>query len=383
MSDYDPSLRRDTPLARKLTARIRADGPLTMHEYMNACLNDPDYGYYRTQKAIGREGDFVTAPEISQVFGELIGLWCAVVWQQMGSPNRVNLVELGAGRGTLMADALRATKVLPAFRAAVSVHILDRNPALIEQQKATLAASGVPIAWYASMQDLPRNVPAIWIANEFLDTVPANQFERYGDTWSSRTVGLDSNGRLALLPQPSGWFLLHAADLPEHPVARAWRNGDIYESQSWDMPFIGDLLASAGSTPFAALFIDYGYAETDGTDTLQAVRAHRFEHILTSPGEADLSCHVNFAAFAHAIRDPVSPGADLAVDGPVTQAEFLGSLGIAERTSRLMASNATMANTLEMATARLMAPQGMGTRFKAMGVRSAGLPEMPGFAQLK
>lgn len=379
MPDYDPNLRRDTPLALKLAERIRTHGPLTMHEYMDACLNDPEHGYYRTRSAIGRDGDFITAPEIGQVFGELIGLWCAVVWQQMGSPARVELVELGAGRGTLLADALRATKVLPAFRDAVSVHILDRNPALIDQQKAALAASGVDIAWHASMRDLPRNVPAIWITNEFLDTVPVNQYERRGDAWISRTVALDADGRLALLPQPSDWHLFRAGDLPAYPVARTWRDGDICESQSWDTAFVGNLFACAGSAPFAALFIDYGYTEAQGADTLQAVRAHRFEHILTSPGEADLSCHVDFASFAHAIREPIGTGSELAVDGPVTQSEFLGRLGITERTSRLMAANPAKANALETATARLMAPQGMGTRFKAMGVRSTTLDQLPGF----
>ncbi len=382
MMDYDPTLRRDTPLAHKLADHIRADGALTMHEYMDACLGDPEHGYYRTNIAIGRDGDFITAPEIGQVFGELIGLWCAVVWQQMGSPSRVALVELGAGRGTLLTDALRAAKVLPAFRDAVSVHILDRNPALIGQQKAALASSGVAAEWHAAMRDLPRDVPAIWIANEFLDTVPANQYERRGDGWISRTVGLDADGRLALLPQPPDWHTFRAGDLPAHPVARTWRDGDIYESQSWDTSFVGNLFACAGTAPFAALFVDYGYVEPDGTDTLQAVRAHKFEHILTSPGEADLSCHVDFASFSDAIREPIGSGAALAVDGPVTQAEFLGRLGIVERTSRLMAANPAKANALEMATARLMAPQGMGTRFKVIGVRSAGLAELPGFANL-
>jgi NADH dehydrogenase [ubiquinone] 1 alpha subcomplex assembly factor 7 len=340
---YDAGLRRDTPLARKLIARIRTEGPITVAAYMDACLNDAEHGYYRHQRAIGRDGDFITAPEVSQVFGELIGLWCAVVWQQMGSPARVNVIELGAGRGTLLADALRAVHIMPAFRKALTVQIVDANPALVAQQQATLAACGVPVAWHGTLDNLPSDAPSIWIANEFLDTLPVEQRLANG----VRRVGLDADGRLAFVD----------ADAPV-----------IGETQ--DFGTIAAALASQTQRPLAALFIDYGYVGAAHADTLQAVRGHAFEHALASPGEADLSVHVAFDAFAAAVG--------LATDGPTTQAEFLGRLGIMERASKLMSANPAKANALEMGVARLMQPAGMGTRFLALGVRSPGLPPLPG-----
>lgn len=345
---YDPDLRRDTPLARKLIERIRASGPITVSDYMDACLNDSEHGYYRTRAAIGRDGDFITAPEISQVFGELIGLWCVVVWQQMGSPARLNLIELGAGRGTLLADALRAVRLLPSFRAALSVHILEANPTLTAQQKSALAACDVPIAWYGTLDALPADAPSIWIANEFLDTLPVAQRIITADgVEHSRQVGLDANGQLTFL-DPSGTTLREVQNYA--PIAAALR--------------------ARAHCPLAALFIDYGYAGGASADTLQAVRNHAFEQVLTSPGEADLSCHVAFDGFAAATHLPT--------DGPTTQSEFLGQLGIMERASKLMAANPAHANALEMGIARLMAPGGMGTRFLALGVRSEGLPPLPG-----
>ena len=346
---YDPALRRDTTLARKLIACMRASGPITVADYMDACLNDPEHGYYRTREAIGRRGDFITAPEISQVFGELIGLWCAVVWQQMGAPARVNLIELGGGRGTLLADALRAVRLLPAFRAALSVHILDANPVLITQQKVALAGSSVPVTWHTSLDALPSEAPSIWIANEFLDTLPVAQNVAAPDgTNVPRRVGLDAAGQLAFLDPPSA---------------------TVQETQNVSALAMA-LRGRAQNALLAALFIDYGFTGAACADTLQAVRNHAFEHALTSPGEADLSCHVAFDAFAAATGLPC--------DGPTSQAEFLGCLGIMERASKLMAANPDKANALEMGVARLMAPGGMGTRFLALGVRSSGLPPLPG-----
>jgi NADH dehydrogenase [ubiquinone] 1 alpha subcomplex assembly factor 7 len=356
----DPDLRRDTPLARVLTERILTSGPITTAAYMDACLNDPEHGYYRTQTAIGGAGDFITAPEISQIFGELIGLWGATVWQLMGSPARCALVELGGGRGTLLADALRAARVLPAFRAALSVSILDQNPVLIEAQRAVLAASGVPVTWHARFEALPTGLPTIVIANEFLDTMPVRQtVSGANGNLRERRIGVDASGSLTF-----------AGD--DASVATG-----IAETQDF-APLIAALEDRAATAPLAALFVDYGFRGPATTDTLQAVRSHAFEHILTSPGEADLSCHVAFDAFA---VDATCNGA-LKVDGPISQSEFLGRLGIVERASRLMAANPAKANVLEHGVARLMAPHGMGTRFLAMGLRSAGLPALPGLDEV-
>jgi SAM-dependent MidA family methyltransferase len=350
MSDapYDPALRRDTPMARKLIARITASGPLTVAQYMDLCLNDAEHGYYRTQRVLGRTGDFITAPEITQVFGELIGLWVAVAWQQMGSPSRVNLIELGAGRGTLLADALRAARLVPGFRDAVAVHILDRNPALIAAQQATLAQSGVPIFWHMTLDALPADAAGIWIGNEFLDTLPVAQQTAAG----ARQVGVDADGQLQFVG-----------------------SDDVVVGETQDVSALFSAITARAAMPLAALFLDYGFAGAATADTLQAVRAHRYEHVLTAPGEADLSCHVAFDAVAAA-----AGAAGFAVDGPTTQAEFLGRLGIMERASRLMAANPAKANAIEIGVARLMQPSGMGTRFLALAIRSPALPPLPGLS---
>ena len=374
MPPYDPDIRRDTPLARKLIAQIRAHGPMGMDRYVDACLNDPEFGYYRTRVAIGRAGDFITAPEISQVFGELVGLWCAVVWQQMGMPARFNLVELGAGRGTLLMDAFRAGRVVPGFRAAASVHIVDVNPVLIEMQRATLAEIGVTATWHAMIDTVPNDAPSIWVANEFLDTLPVQQLERRAGCWVQRAVGLDERGRLGLVSA--------AADQSLPPITRSdWSDGDVHEHQPLMAGMLDAMSDRAQTTPLAALLIDYGYTAVGNRDTLQAVRDHKPEDVLTSPGEADLSCHVDFERFAFLAALVTNSRLALGVDGPVTQAAFLGELGIMERASRLMATNPARANALEMGVARLMAPNGMGTQFKAIGIRSAQLPALPGLVR--
>jgi len=366
--NYDPEARRDTPLALKLKQSIASGGPLSVEGFMHACLYDPDHGYYVKRPAIGAAGDFITGPEISQVFGELIGLWSAVVWQQMGSPARVRLVELGPGRGTLMADALRATRVVPAFHAAIDVELIETNTVLVGLQRQVLGEAGVPIEWtdrFDPRQTAPK--PSIVIGNEFLDTIPVGQHILAGDGWRERHVTFDAAGRLAFDIGP----LCHRAnaevETPTMPSA-------IRESRL--QPEIIEAIASlTRQVPVATLLIDYGHLAPAFGDTLQAVRDHRFEHPLTSPGEADLTAQVDFHDIGAHAR---SRG--LAVDGPVTQAEFLGAIGIAERASRLMSANPREANGLELGVARLMSPTGMGNRFKAIGLRSPSLPLLPGFS---
>lgn len=374
---YDPDERRDTPLARKLKERIRSTGPITVADYMQACLHDPEHGYYRKRAAIGAAGDFITAPEISQVFGELVGLWCAVVWQSMGSPQRFNLVELGPGRGTLMRDALRATRIVPGFRNALSVRLIESNEAFRAMQQAALAGDGVPIAWFpeATYLSAPPDAPTIAIANEFLDAFPTAHLVPRSDGWHVRGVALDVAERLIFVEDGAVAFPRSDNDgLPE---------GIIVES-CHAMPMIAwELALLAKRPPVAALFVDYGHSGEHHGETLQAVRQHRYEHPLTSPGEADLTVHVNFAALRDAIRKTeASGGGRLLIDGPVTQAEFLGSLGIVERASRLMSANPARAAEIEAGIARLIAPTGMGSRFKAIGVRSPDVPPLPGFASM-
>ncbi len=363
--NYDPEARRDTPLALKLKARIQRDGPITVAEYMAACLTDPEHGYYVHRPAIGAAGDFITAPEISQVFGEVIGLSAAVVWQQMRCPAEFRVVELGPGRGTLIADALRASRIVPGFREAVRVVLVETSETLTRVQQLALAGAGVPVRWVAAAGDVRADLPTIVIGNEFIDALPVAQFELGVDGWCERCIGLDAGGRIIFAaPHP-----LPGGTLPWNAIYPGAKPGMIVERRR---QFIAD--AFAGSERFAAVFLDYGHPQSLAGDTLQAVRNHHYEHPLTSPGEADLSTQVDFAAVA---REAKSVG--LSTDGPVTQAEFLGSLGIMERASRLMAKNPAKAGAIEMGVARLMSPNGMGSRFKAIGLRSPQLPPLPGF----
>ena len=381
--EYDPEARRDTALARVLVERIARQGPVSVREYMAACLVDPVHGYYRTRAAIGQGGDFITAPEISQVFGELIGLWAAVVWQRMGAPARIDLVELGGGRGTLMRDAVRAMRVVPGLLAALRVHMVEVSPVLGEQQRACLAGAGVPMTWHGEPATVgqamsgyaaegPATQPTILVGNEFLDTGPVEQLVFSDGRWRERRIGVDERGALQFLigdVTPDG---------PPPLEGGVWAEGDIAERHEFGAREAGPGFArgfdSETTQPVAALLIDYGHLRSGPGETLQAVRGHRFEHPLTSPGEADLSVQVDFAQVGDAARR-----AGLAVDGPVVQAEFLGRLGIMERASRLMAANPGQANAIETGIARLMAPAGMGGRFKAIGVRSPQLARLPGF----
>src|SRR5262249_23508801 len=184
---------RVTPLGERLAARIRANGPITVADYMAACLGDPDYGYYMRREPFGRGGDFVTAPEVSQIFGELIGAWCLAAWQAMGSPAPFILAELGPGRGTLMADILRTARLRPPFLAAARVHLVEMSPRLRDAQRIALTQSAERLAWLDRVEDLPRG-PIILIANEFFDALPIRQFVRTPDGWAERMVGLSGNG---------------------------------------------------------------------------------------------------------------------------------------------------------------------------------------------
>lgn len=366
---YDPTERRNTPLARQLKAHISAHGPITVSEYMSRCLWDEAHGYYATRSVIGGSGDFITAAEISQIFGELIGLWSGVVWQQvLGAPRPVTFAEFGPGRGTMMRDALRAAQIIPEFLAAARVHLVEMSATLKAEQKSALSEAGVPLSWGQNLAGFPA--PAIIVANEFLDAWPVEQWVRTEEGWLMRGVGLDARGELDFTVIADGArgddFARRFADAPLGAVVETQRPERLADA----------LNHVAASGPIAAIIIDYGHVGDISGDTLQAVRGHKMEHPLASPGEADLSAQISFFELASALHS-----ASLEIDGPVTQAEFLGNLGIIERCGRLMHANPILAGEIEAGVARLIAPQGMGTRFKAIGVRSQGLPSLPGFGQ--
>jgi SAM-dependent MidA family methyltransferase len=348
-----------------LRARIVRDGPMPVDEFMRTCLADPEHGYWQRPGVIGAGGDFITAPEISQAFGELIGLWCAVVWQGMGQPAPVRLIELGPGRGTLMRDALRAARVVPPFLEAVTVHLIEISAPLREMQQETLMGLALPaIAWHQALDEAAPG-PAIIIANEFLDALPIRQLVFADGDWRERVVDVDAQGSLRFATG-------RAAQIEADPSAAPPRAGDILELRPSEEALLAEL--ARREAPLQALFVDYGPAEPAYGDTLQAMRRHAWVDPLAEPGLADLTAHVQFAHLARKAR-----AAGLAADGPMPQAEFLGRLGIAERAARLMAANPGEAGAIEAGVQRLLSPSGMGSLFKVMAVRSASLPPAPPF----
>lgn len=357
---------------------------------MSDALGHPDWGYYASRDPLGRAGDFVTAPEISQVFGELIGLWCAVVWRQMGEPSRIALVELGPGRGTLMADALRAVRVVQGFRAAIEVHLVDSSPTLRAAQAAALASAGVPVTWHDGTATLPKG-PAIVIANEFVDAFAVDHWRVRTrehaelDAWEQRVVTLGRSGHLSFdwrppSPDLEAWFRHAFLPVQRRRFGGMPTVGEIIETRLRPVGGIEHELSNAWRDGSAALIIDYGHEAGSVGETLQGLRAHAPEHPLASPGEADLTAVVDFAELRAILARAVEGSGKRApiIDGPVTQAHFLSMLGIVERASRLMADNPSEALAIEAAIARLLAEPGMGNRFKVLGMRSPDVAPLPG-----
>lgn len=359
-----------TPLALTIAECIRRDGPMPVADYMRACLQDPEHGYYRTRPAIGAGGDFVTAPEISQVFGELIGIWMAVAWRALGAPAKINVVELGPGRGTLMSDALRAGRIVPGFLQATRLHLVESNRVLEDLQRQALSAmsQSAPIRWHSALAPhVADGGPVILIANEFLDALPVRQLVYAAGAWHERCVALDDDGEFCFSDGPPA--------IPDIlPDGRPAQEGDILEIRP-DVADIAGTLASWSDRPVAALFLDYGHERTAFGDTLQAVRGQSHISIFACPGEADLTAHVDFQDFA---RHCTARG--LAVDGPISQSEFLLRMGLAERADALLASaRPDQRGLLEAGARRIADPLGMGGRFKVVCVRSKGVPLLPPF----
>jgi SAM-dependent MidA family methyltransferase len=359
------------PLESEIRRRIEAAGPMPIGQYMSICLTDPQHGYYVTRDPLGRGGDFTTAPEVSQMFGELIGLWMVSVWQQMGSPENIRIVELGPGRGTMMNDAMRAAKVMPAFTKAAVLHLVEISPALQAIQEQTLSAIDMPLTWHKSLSDLPGGT-AIFVANEFFDALPINQSVKMADGWHRRAVAVASDGAIVYRPDPEP--MPHfASTLPT--AVRDASEGEVFEWRS-DTETM-ELGRRVAREPSAALIIDYGHAASATGETLQAVRDHLFADPLTAPGEADLTAHVDFEALARGIE---AMGA--VVFGPIEPALFLKRLGIETRADTLRANAARgKAHEIESAMARLtgFGRTGMGALFKAMAVAHRSLCTPPAF----
>jgi SAM-dependent MidA family methyltransferase len=360
-----------TPLEAEIRRIIAVDGPMSVAAFMGLCLGHPLHGYYMARDPFGRRGDFVTAPEVSQMFGELLGLWAAATWQAMGAPARLALVELGPGRGTLMADALRAVRIVPAFGAALGVHLVETSPVLQRLQQQRLGGLDVSIAWHRDVAALPDE-PLIVIANEFFDALPVHQAVKTARGWHERMIGTDPGGALAfaLHPDPIPGF---AATMP--PGLAGAPAGAVYEWRSGAI--VADLAGRVARNGGAAVILDYGHVDSALGETLQAVGRHAFADPLATPGAVDLTAHVDFTALA---RTAERGGAR--THGPVTQGAFLRRLGIETRAARLrVTATAAQAADVDAALARLTGTgqDAMGELFKAMAFTDPRLGPLPGF----
>jgi SAM-dependent MidA family methyltransferase len=357
-----------TKLLEELRGIIATDGPMTLARYMTVALQHPSHGYYVTRDPLGRDGDFTTAPEISQMFGEMLGLWAAHVWTTMGSPARVALVELGPGRGTLMADALRAARAMPAFREAVEVHLVETSPVLRARQKAALG--DIAAHWHDRLEDVPE-APTLLLANEFLDALPIHQFELWDGRWYERMVGLDDQGRLTLgiAPEPAP-----AAFVPAKFATVG--NCAVFERSPEREGVAHAIARRVVRCGGAALIIDYGHVRSGCGDTFQAVAKHAYADPFDAPGTVDLTSHVDFEAIAAVARHA---GAD--VHGPLKQGAFLTRLGIGVRAERLAEGKSPeVVGDIFTAHERLTSMEGMGSIFQAIAFAAPGLPAPPPFA---
>jgi NADH dehydrogenase [ubiquinone] 1 alpha subcomplex assembly factor 7 len=364
-----------TELEKLLRVRMESEGPLTVAQYMAEALSHPQWGYYMRRNPLGRDGDFITAPEISQVFGELLGLWCLDYWQRLGSPDSFLLVEAGPGRGTMMVDALRAASLDPTFLAAARVHLVENSPALRERQREALCNHEV--TWVDSLEGISDEGPILLLANEFLDALPVHQFERVDNGWRERLVGLNpgtggEKGDFCFCLCDETVSLPDALDTPEITQAPL---GSIAETCPGALAFVSRLSARLCRHGGAALMVDYGHSGYGTGDSLQALRDHRPCSVLEEPGAADITAHVDFSALSEAA---IVAGAH--VHGPRRQGAFLRELGIEARSARLAETAPEEARRLlESSCRRLISEGEMGTLFKVVALTGVSQPVPAGF----
>lgn len=333
-----------------IKAHLHHQGPMDLETFWTLCLAHPKYGYYITRDPLGAGGDFTTAPEISQLFGEMIGVFVADFWLRIGSPEKFYLTECGPGRGSLMADLLRATAHVNDFHQAAHIHLIETSLALREKQKEKLSAYSV--TWHNDVSGVPSDAPVIILGNEFLDALPIRQAVFQDGVWRERRIGLEGDtlvfglgGAVAGEDMPDGT----EGDIFEFsPVRRAvWSN-------------ICDRVKAQGG---AALMVDYGHLHTAVGDTFQAVKCHAFADVLTEPGEADLTSHVDFGELAK-----IAAAKDLSVFGPLEQGDFLRQMGIEVRAKMLaQKSLPDRAEEILAGLRRLTDSDQMGCLFKVIG----------------
>jgi NADH dehydrogenase [ubiquinone] 1 alpha subcomplex assembly factor 7 len=350
-----------TPLETRIRELIMAEGPMPLDSYMSICLGHPTLGYYMTRDPLGQAGDFTTAPEMSQVFGELIGIWVAQAWQLMGSPGDFSLIELGPGRGTLMKDLMRATVKVPGLHTATDIQLVETSPTLKQLQQRTIlelqAGKERPtrVEWHLTTATLPSK-PSIIIANEFFDAIPIRQFELRDGALFERCVAIE-NDRLGYSLKPTG---------QSHPnkESRVYEMAPARASIAKDL---GSLIAINGG---AALVIDYGHRKSANGDTLQAMMNHSYSSIFECPGEADITSHVDFEQLLNAFGQGGAKPQPL-----LTQGEFLNAMGLSLRTEALARSLDSAAHDMFIkASHRLADDTEMGQLFKVAAITHPALP---------
>ncbi len=350
-----------TPLEKNLSAQIRQTGPLALADYMARALGDPQYGYYMTQNPFGVRGDFVTAPEISQIFGELLGAWCVDYWQRLGAPSPFILLELGPGRGTLMQDLLRVGAHNPAFIQAAHIYFFESSPLLRTQQKQRIPH----VQFCDDINKLPA-LPLICIANEFFDALPIRQYRKTAQGWEERCVACNADGL---------YFTYQPCAAPDTDVLPAAKPGDIVETTMVANHMI-DILATHISTHNgASLIIDYGYTRLACGDSLQAMHAHNYVHPLSTPGKIDMTAHVNFAALSHYAKVKGAYAYPV-----ISQGAFLHNLGIGPRARILAQNNPEQSTDIALQKHRLTAPEAMGDLFKVLCITPSHMIEPAGFS---
>jgi len=357
-----------TTLNDRLLALIALNGPITIAQYMTSALYDPQGGYYTQNARVGGDGDFLTAPETGQMFGELIGLWCAQEWMTMGSPPAFNLVELGPGNGMLITDAWRATRIVPGFHDAARISLVEVSPALRERQADALDEAGARATWIGHLDEAP-DLPTLIVGNEYLDCLPIRQFVRVDGKWRERLIGA-KDGALAFGLAPD--VLVNDSIIPAE--LRDAKDGAIAEVSPVTPAFVASLADRFAQGPGRALLIDYGAIAITGGDTLQAMHNHELVDPLLLPGAVDLTAHVDFVELARTAHS-----AGLGVAGPFPQGPWLEGLGVRERAAALTKARPDKAGPIERQLMRLTSPNQMGVLFNVICLSSRDLPPPAGF----
>ena len=354
-----------TILKDRIVRLIAASGPMSIADYMAVCLFDPEAGYYTTREPFGRTGDFITAPDVSQMFGELVAVWLTMRWREAGSPANAVIAEIGPGRGTMMADMTRIfCKLDPKMCACAQFALIEVSELLWQVQREALASSGLEFQWHRGLDDLPDG-PLFLVGNELFDAVPIRQFVKTTTGWRERCVGIDDDGALCFVAGLAGidpaLLPADAADAPEGAIA------EIAPAREALMETVCARIAASGG---AALFFDYGHLTPATGDTLQALRGHAYDDVLAHPGEADLTSHVDFASLAaiaatHGLKTELT-----------TQAQFLLGLGLLERAGQLGAEmDDAGRDEIRDAVERLAGPEQMGELFKVLAVTGVTEPK--------